>query len=528
MFVFFNLFDFFVIIAFIASLTLCFSVLMLHQMHMFQLNSYKPKVHKAWLLESENKSQIIKNYIQFLIIYILISIFGRNGIIAGAVWYIIMALLNRPAKAKKPLVYTKRVKRMLVTVYIIYFMLNILALAFSNFNYAFGIFTLISVLIYPVIILMANFINQPIEKKINNGFINEAKDIIDSMPNLTVIGVTGSYGKTSVKFYLQKLLSAKYNVLVTPENYNTTLGVVRTIRENLRATHEIFVCEMGAKNIGDIKEICDLVHPTHGIITSIGPQHLESFLTIDNVIKTKFELADSVSKKGFMFLNYDNEYIANHKTDNNIITYGIKNKNANYMPYDISVSSKGSSFKLMDENQKEYSFSTKLIGEHNVVNIAGAIAVAHTLGIPMEQLVIQVKRLEGVPHRLQLHKGNNALIIDDAYNSNPSGAKAALDTLAQFDGFKVVVTPGMVELGTAQYECNKVFGTQIAEVADVAVLVGQKQAEPILSGLNEVNYPQEKIFVAENLTQALNYVDKINTNGLTKVVLLENDLPDNY
>jgi UDP-N-acetylmuramoyl-tripeptide--D-alanyl-D-alanine ligase len=439
-----------------------------------------------------------------------------------------MVIMNRPVKAKKPLVYTKRVVRMLITSFIIYLLLFLISFFWYKNSYIVGFLYLVISLLLPYFVLFSNLINKPIETSINNRFIHEARNMIESMPNLTVIGVTGSYGKTSVKFYLQKLLSAKYNVLVTPENFNTTLGVVRTIREHLRATHEIFVCEMGAKNLGDIKEICDLVHPTHGVITSIGPQHLESFLTVDNVIKTKFELADSVANKGCVFLNYDNEYIANQKIDNKIVTYGIQNPDCDYRPYDISASSKGSTFKLKDKDGMEREFTTRLIGEHNVVNIAGAIAVAHTLGVPMDALVVQVRRLESVPHRLQLIKGNHALIIDDAYNSNPSGAKAALDTLNTFEGVKIVVTPGMVELGSKQYECNKIFGTQIAEICDYAVLVGPKQTLPIQDGLKEAGYPAEKLYVAENLTDALAFVEKLNTNGVEKIVLLENDLPDNY
>lgn len=513
-------------ICLLASFLYAITVILLHQMHMFQLNSYKPDVHRAWL--KDNRKKTLSLIIQFTVIFVISALFNRIGMIASIILYVLIGLLNRPAKAKKPLVYTKRVKRMLITSYIILIILLGLSLVTLNNRFISSVYVFIAALLYPYLVLIANTLNKPIEKKINDGFINEAKAIIDSMPDLTVIGVTGSYGKTSVKFYLQKLLSAKYNVLVTPENFNTTLGVVITIREHLRSTHEIFVCEMGAKNIGDIKEICDLVNPKHGVITSIGPQHLESFKTIDNVIKTKFELADSINTDGIVFLNYDNEYIASQNIDKNVVTYGINNEAAAYHPYDITVSSKGSEFKLRDKDGTEYSFTTKLIGEHNVLNIAGAIAVAHTLNIPMSDLAVQVRRLEGVPHRLQLIKGNNALIIDDAYNSNPSGAKAALDTLGAFEGLKIVITPGMVELGSKQYECNKVFGTQIADVCDYAVLVGKAQTKPILDGLESVNYPSEKTYVADDLTDALAFVEKLDSNGLQKIVLLENDLPDNY
>ena len=146
----------------------------------------------------------------------------------------------------------------------------------------------------------------------------------------------------------------------------------------------------------------------------------------------------------------------------------------------------------------------------------------------MEDLIRQVKTLESVPHRLQLIKGNRALIIDDAYNSNPSGAKAALDTLSAFDGFKILVTPGMIELGAKQDECNHTFGRQAAAVCDYVVLVGERQTKSIYNGLTDAKYDPNKIIVAPNLQQALKSVENIKTGGLQKVVLLENDLPDNY
>lgn len=514
-----------VFILFILSFGTAYTMLILHHMHMFQLNSYKPNVHNRWLLE--HKRNLLGVDIWFLLTIPLLLFFPNFGEGMAIVIYGFLAYFSRPKKAKKPLVYTKRVQRMLMTNAILFLIVVFVCAFLQNSIVTAFVFPVLGILA-PWMILAANCINQPLEKSINQRFINEAKDMIHSMPQLTVIGVTGSYGKTSVKFYLQKLLSAKYNVLITPENYNTTLGVVRTIRENLRATHEIFVCEMGAKNIGDIKEICDLVHPTHGVITSIGPQHLESFLTIENVLKTKYELADTLPENGLVFLNYDNEYIVNYPVSKTIIPYGTDHEASKYRPYDITVSSKGSTFKIKDADDTEKTFTTKLIGKHNVTNIAAAIAIAHELGVSLDDCATQVRRLEGVPHRLQLIQGNHALIIDDAYNSNPSGAKAALDTLQQFDGCKIIVTPGMVELGTKQYEYNKIFGTQIAQVVDYAILVGVKQTEPIQAGLKETNYPPEKISVTENLTEALAKVEQIQAQGMQKIVLLENDLPDNY
>jgi UDP-N-acetylmuramoyl-tripeptide--D-alanyl-D-alanine ligase len=271
---------------------------------------------------------------------------------------------------------------------------------------------------------------------------------------------------------------------MTPKNYNTTLGVTRTIRDELQATHEIFICEMGATRVNDIKEICDIVKPKYGIITSIGPQHLESFKSIENVVKTKFELADSLSEDGIVFLNYDNKYIKNNKIKQNKITYGIeKTKGKHYQAYDISATDKGLSFKMKDENNQEYVFNTKVLGKHNIVNIAGCIAVASKLGIPMKTLVQRVKLIEPVEHRQQLIESGSDLIIDDAYNSNPSGAESALYTLSMFEGEKILITPGMIELGEKQYDCNFEFGKQAAKVCDYIILVGKKQTKPIYEGI---------------------------------------------
>ena len=495
------------------------------QMHIFQLNSYKHGVQSAWI--GRDKDGLHRRTFAIAALP-LVLLFKAYGLFAAFAIFGAVILLNLPKPAKKPLVLTGRVKRMFRTIAIIYALLVALA-AVTLFG--FGSVAIASlygavILLNPYIIILSDTLNKPMEEGINNGFIKDAERIIREMPRLTVIGVTGSYGKTSVKFYLGKLLSSKYNVLVTPESYNTTLGVVRTIREHLRPTHEIFVCEMGAKGVGEIKEICDIVKPTMGVITSIGPQHLESFHSIENVIKTKFELEEALPADGTIFLNTDNEYIAGRQVKAKRVSYGL-GESAQYRARDIKVSEKGSEFKMTGRDGAEYSFTTRLIGEHNVQNIAGAIAVADALGVPMEDIVIQVRRLESVPHRLQLIRNGNNLIIDDAYNSNPSGAKAALEVLKEFSGLKILITPGMIELGEKQCELNFHFGKQAAEVCDFVALVGEKQTKPIYEGLISAGFDCKKIYVAATIQAALSEVYSIKTEQ-RKIVLLENDLPDNY
>lgn len=505
--------------------------------HMFQQNSYKPREYKEWMQVHSNVGRLLGKCLYAVISLPLIWTGNIVCLIVSCLMNLMTIWVNKPRKAKKPLVYTPRVKRMLFTTAIIY-LLGIgismaadvlLTAALEQTLRIVGIVLLVLFLLTPFMILLVNLINKPVEQGINKHYINDAARILRQMPELKIIGVTGSYGKTSVKYFLNTLLSSQYNVLHTPGNFNTTLGVVRTIREQMKPFHEIFICEMGAREVGDIKEICDLVHPDYGIITSIGPQHLQSFHTIENIIGTKFELADAVPAEGKVFLNYDNDYIRNHKIDKQIVSYGTKDTDGkiDYRAYDITVSPDGSAFKMKDRNGQEYVFHTRLVGNHNVQNIAGAIAVANTLGISMEKLIYPVKQLESVPHRLQLIKQGSRILLDDSYNSNKSGFKAALDTLSMFQELRILMTPGMVELGEKQYDENKEAGVYAADKCDYAVLVGREQTKPIQDGLLEAGFPQSKMIVVDTLQEAFQMVNAI-PGEKQKVVLIENDLPDNY
>lgn len=508
----------------------CTAMAVVDSMHFFQLNSYRFDTHTKWIRENFNKYLPHAMLSVVLLIAVTIPFNITLKLILTAVLFAVACFAEKPKKAKKPLVYTPRVKRMLVTLTVLIGIIVTVSSKPCCINHRESVAALILVLLYalsPILVLLANLINKPVELSINRHYTNDAKRILAQCPDLTVVGVTGSYGKTSVKYYLNTLLRAKYNVLMTPESYNTPMGVVKTIRGSLRATHEIFICEMGAKWVGDIKELCDIVHPTHGIITSIGPQHLESFKTLDAVKSTKFELADALPENGMLFLNGDDQNIKDYGCKRSAVTYSVGGE-ADYVAFDLSVSEKGTSFSVRAPSGETESFSTRLIGRHNVLNIVGAIAISHKLGIPLCALKGQVRKLEGVPHRLQLTEKNGITIIDDAYNSNPSGTKAALEALNLFNGFKILVTPGMVELGEKQEELNREFGRNAAEVCDYVVLVGRRQAAPIKAGLLDAGYNESKIFVAATIGEALSHVYAVRSGGKKKIILLENDLPDNY
>ncbi len=499
-------------------------------MHFFQLNSYRFDTHSKWIKENTRKYLPHSTVSVLMLIALLLNINIVVKAVALIVLLVVAIPLSKPKKAKKPLVYTPRVKRMLFTEALVC-TAAIVAVSVPAIKAQAETYALLTIALLfglsPFICLLANLINKPVELSINQYYTNDAKKMLRQCPDLKIIGITGSYGKTSVKYYLTTLLKGKYNVLMTPESYNTPMGVVKTIRGSLKATHEIFVCEMGAKWVGDIKELCDIVHPQHGVITSIGPQHLESFKTLDAVKSTKFELADSLPEGGMLFLNADDENIRDHGSNRPYISYSVEGK-ADYVAYNLSVSERGTTFTVKAPDGETADFSTKLIGRHNVLNITGAIAISHKMGIELKDLRSQVRKLEGVPHRLQLSDKGNVAIIDDAYNSNPSGTKAALEALSLFDGYKILVTPGMVELGPKQDELNREFGRNAASVCDYVVLVGAKQAVPIKAGLLDEKYDESKIYVASTINEALNHVYALNSQGRKKIILLENDLPDNY
>ncbi len=488
-------------------------LLLLFYMHMFQLNSYFLKKYGNWM-----KVNIKKILLRSIGALIPTAILLFNNNIARIISIIILAtsiLANLPKnKSKIPLKYTNRVIRMFITQAILITIICII----SNNYITLGVLNIIAF----SLCIIANIINYPIEYGIRKYYINDAKKILRNMPNLIVIGVTGSYGKTSVKNFLVKTLSAKYEVLTTPKNYNTTMGVVKTIREQLKPIHQIFICEMGATKTGDIKEICDIVNPKFGVITSIGPQHLESFKTIDNIIKTKFELYDSVNKNGgITFLNYDNEYLSKQNRSNTL-TYGINNEKLNYNAYNLKSSSQGLSFSINNVD-----FKTKLIGRHNIVNITGAIAVANYLEIPLDRLVSRVREIKSVEHRLQLISKGNLNIIDDAYNSNPVSSKSAIDTLSEFEGTKIIVTPGLIELGGDEEKYNFEFGEYMCDTCDYIFLVNSTISKYVLNGINSKKYNKDKIFMVNSPQEAITQITSFGLNDKV-TVLLENDLPDNY
>ncbi len=505
---------------------------LIRQYQMLQQNSYFASRYLGW---QKSNFAVIPFVLKVLVLGLAVwAAFLPNEVLKDSmVLFAAVSLFfgwkgaSKNASSIKKLVYTARIKRTFIFAVLVLVILGVLA---CFLDFAFQNVVLVSFIVltvFPEILcLISLFALKPLEKLIARRFINDAKRILRSVKGVQVIGITGSYGKTGTKYILSRILSEKFNVLHTPESFNTTMGVVRTIREKLRADTEIFVCEMGAKNVGDIKEICDIVNPDFGLITSVGPQHLETFKTVDNVFKTKFELFEAVFKKGgTVFANGDNELIKNRASDD-LVLYGSQNE-FNFRAENITGGRNGATFDLILGNEK-VSVSTKLLGKHNVLNIVGAAGLAYTLGVSAKDIAFAVSRLSPTEHRLEMKTSvNGSLLIDDAYNANPEGCLEAVNVLGSFEGMKkVIITPGLVELGDKEYEYNKALGRAAAKVCDKIIFVGQKRSKPLADGVYETDFNTEDIYIASSFKEAMEiysgFADK------DTVVLLENDLPDNY
>ena len=448
---------------------------------------------------------------------------GDIAILIGIILLLIAGgwLLGRKLSeknAKKKFVLTPRVKRLyavsfIVMTLILYGITRLINTLIDISDYFLILFFLFP-LFLPLWIALCGLLAWPIEKAISEMYFRDAQRILRERKDLIKIGITGSWGKTSVKFILGTILEEKYHTLVTPASFNTPMGV--------------FVAEMGARHVGDIKEMCRLVHPVMGLLTSVGPQHLDTFKTVERVAKTKYELIDALPEDGEAFFADDGDICRSlyEKTTVRKHLTGLDPEKDELWAEEIRYSPEGSTFLLCRGDEKT-ECTTQLLGELNIRNILLCASTGLSLGLSMKQIARGIAKIRPVEHRLQLIRHPGGLnVIDDAFNSNIRGAKQAFQVLKQFPKKRVIVTPGMVELGEQEAEMNRAFGTAMADCCDTAILVGKKRSEAIAAGLKENGFPEESILVAASLEDAASMMREITGAGDT--VLFENDLPDNY
>ncbi len=507
-----------------------------------QLSSYKMSGYWRWIKETKGSwwgRLVVLSFLSsaaLLITNVLLEDIFVYKIMTylGLVFYLIFCIVyivnQYSTPTKTPLKYTMRMTRMVGVYAVLVFVLSMVFLNVSFLYipyFKYGAIGLTPIFI-PLLVCLAYYITWPFETLHNKAFIKRAKKVLSSRKDLIKIGITGSYAKTSVKNILATLLKEKYEVLATPHSFNTPLGISKTVLGDLNNKHQIFIAEMGARYQGDINELCNIVDPDIGIITGIGNQHLLTFRSEENLIKTKGELRDYVAKKGGkMFFNGDNEKckkMFEETTCEKVLS--LPNEKSNLYAERVTYDKLGVNFTLVFGSEKKRVHST-LLGQHNVSNIILCANVCLSLGMTLDEIANGIEKIIPSPHRLAIIPSSNSLIvIDDAYNGSVEGSRAALKVLASFEGTKVVITPGLVELGSEQYQSNKTLGKLIAESASYVIINGTTNYDALFEGLIEGGMPEDKILRSGSLKQAVWQLNEITGPG--DVVLFENDLPDNY
>lgn len=501
-----------------------------HALFIFQQNRYETGRLNEWMKES------IRINIKNNILNLMLAVFGvidgltfrdpARMIVTGCL-LLVMAVINfiqeRHKTYIKPLVYTARVKRQIAVMAVLAVLWNLVLVLYDLYPvFVFSSLLMPWILLYPM-----SGITAPVEAAVKQSFLNDAKKILASDPDLIKIGITGSYGKTTTKNIMQAVLSEQFNSLMTPASYNTPMGITRTIREMLKPIHQVFICEMGADHVGDISELMDFVQPSIGVVTSIGPQHLNTFGSQENITREKMKIIEMLPEDGFGIMNYDNDFIRNWKVRNPVqtVTYGIHHHDVDYYADDIHYTANGSVFTVVHGDER-IPFETKLLGELNILNILSAVAAARYLNVSWVKIQRAVKQMKQVEHRLELKKINGFRFIDDAFNANPVGSAMALEVLSRMPGRRFIVTPGMIDLGEKQDEINHHFGTLMKGKADTVVLVGEIQTKPIYDGLKESGFDMDQVVVLKSEKEAFNFIWADASRNDT--ILLENDLPDAF
>ena len=532
-------FYFALIIAFVNAFVMCFEGYKFSQI--YQLSGYHSRGYFEWFRTSGG------GYIGRLVLVGVLSLLciAVSGVIFkdysdyysyfGLVFYFLFSIVCiknvYSIPNKTPLKMTNRMNRAIILLWVFSFILTfgflILTENFVSIVRLGGL--AFTPLFLPILVPFVHFLMRPIEKAITKGYLKKAKNKLTQYPDLIKIGITGSFGKTSTKNFLATILAEKYSVCATPFNFNTPLGITRTVLQYLDYGSQVLIAEMGARQVGDIKELCELVEPQYGIVTAIGEQHLATFQTLENIKRTKAELPNYLGENGICVFDMDNENVREiaEKATCKKITVSLTSKDCDIYATEIDTTTTGTNF-VLHIGKNKYNCSTKLLGLHNISNLLLCVGLSKQLDLTNEQILTGISKVMPVEHRLQLiNAKNNVTILDDSYNSSVDGSKRALDVLAMFEGRrKIVVTPGIVELGTIERLENYMFGSRISQVADIVVIVNKSHYASIKKGLLDCGFNESKIYQAENLLNSQTILKDILQKG--DVILWENDLPDNY
>lgn len=508
-----------------------FSATLFKLMGILQSCGYSGKKMFSWSAK-KNNAYYKRQTLLFMLCALSSAVFALCFSFAGeyaavvslvpCILFFVLYVIADKRALRSPATPTPRFKRLYSVLFLVVAVLSYFAITLLNFadyilnDKFFNLLRYVPLSLFPLfstpVVAFANLISKIYEVPLNKSFVSAAKKKL-AASNLLVVGITGSYGKTSVKNILSALLSPKYRVLSTPRSHNTPLGLALTINNNDLSEFDVFIAEMGARNVGDISELCEICPPDYSLITGICPQHLESFGSDENIIRAKGEILLSTKVSAVIAADCYEKFV----------DFNIKKKKCECLS-DVSASCDGTEFTLTlgGESQR---VKTRLLGAHSAENIALAAELAFILGLNLEEICKAAEGLDFVEHRLQLIKSGGVNILDDGYNSNVKGASEALDVLRSFGGRKIAVTPGLVELGILEESENYMLGKELVGL-DKVILVGETLIAPVKKGYLENGGDPDLIHTVPTLSAAQELL-----KGYLKkddAVLFLNDLPDVY
>jgi UDP-N-acetylmuramoyl-tripeptide--D-alanyl-D-alanine ligase len=507
---------------------------LLTYLHLFQQEEYDNRRFLAWIAKNHAWDQRLSSALLMVWLMLVLAPHGglpdwAFGALAGMVCIAVAAFEADPRKtAKKRLVMTARAKRIFaVALALLAIVAAAAAVATGRFGQGMWLWIL-PVQLVPLALIGGNLLLAPVEAKAQRRYWNEARDILRRIDPL-VIAITGSYGKTSVKHILGHVLETAAPTLITPGSVNTAMGIARVIRERLQPHHRYFVVEMGAYGPGSIRRLCALTPPQMGVVTAIGMAHYERFRSLETVAEAKFELAVAAAANGgkvvaaaeVLDFAAPRRFAASHP--GTLLTVGSESAVA---IEDMRQEVDGVAVRISWQG-RSYELRAPLFGLQQGKNLALAFAAACTLGLAPEDVVASFKSTPQIAHRLEVKReANGATLIDDAYNSNPVGFAAALevlDVLRRPGGRRILVTPGMVELGAAHDDEHRRIGRIAAAHVDVLVAVAPHRVAPLAQSFAEAA-PAAEIVNCPGFAEAQQWMAR--NVATADVVLLENDLPD--
>ena len=432
---------------------------------------------------------------------------------------------------KLSLKMTNRAKRIFYVALAIYTFLAIISFACSSSSFSIWLWQILIFQTIPICLVAACGLLSKEEAKRQATYLKEAKEMI-KQANPFIIGITGSYGKTSTKEALVQVLQIALGSTFSPlKGVNTTMGITKEIRTKLKSGYRYAVIEMGAYKQGSIKELCELTPPQAGIITGIGTAHLERFGSVDTIRMTKGELAQSIPAEGILVCNGDSpgsRAIASEMKKNTTLLYGLDKQlgDLNCWISHIDTTVKGTHFKI-EWKGKVFEGFTPLLGKSSLSNIAAVFTMACALGGQPSYVLAAISNLELVDNRLQVRKEGDKVFLRDAYNSNPLGFASALEVMKALPGNKrILMTPGIIELGKEQFVENEKIGRIAAAICDFALIVNEENKHALEAGLRAGGMGKEKVLFCPTRKEAFEKLNSLMEKD--DLVLIENDLPDLY